>query len=303
MASHNEMPKLLSLNDGRTLCYQTYGALHGIPVFLFHGFPGCRLQAALIQEQAKAANICLIAFDRPGFGLSDPHPQRSILGVADDVVQLADHLGHAQFGLIGVSCGGAYAMATAVQLPDRVNHVSLVAGIGPMTIPAIREQQLPVLKVMFSLARLHRWLAAPLLLPDWLLFRSSADRAVRVLSALLSEPDRALLNTDAAAFALFGASLAEAYRQGPRGAMLEASLIARDRGFELEQISQTVDVHQAGVDRHVPLAMGQHIAQSIPLSQLHLHTEEGHLSILVNKATEILRRFQPAPTSLSLNSR
>ena len=36
--------------------------------------PGSRSQAALVAEQAKASGICLIAFDRPGFGQSTRQP-------------------------------------------------------------------------------------------------------------------------------------------------------------------------------------------------------------------------------------
>jgi len=95
-----------ALSDGRLLAYQCYGQVDGRPLYFFHGFPGSRLQAALLHEQALAAGVCLVAPDRPGFGRSTPDPQRTISGWSADVAQLADHLGHERFGVLGVSCGG-----------------------------------------------------------------------------------------------------------------------------------------------------------------------------------------------------
>lgn len=77
--------ELLTLDDGRALAFERFGDLAGDPVYFFHGFPGSRLQAALVAEQAKASGICLIAFDRPGFGQSTRQPARTICGIAEDV--------------------------------------------------------------------------------------------------------------------------------------------------------------------------------------------------------------------------
>jgi pimeloyl-ACP methyl ester carboxylesterase len=62
----------LHLSDGRHLAWRFYGRRDGAPILFFHGFPGSRLQAALVHAQAAAAGVALIAFDRPGFGASSP---------------------------------------------------------------------------------------------------------------------------------------------------------------------------------------------------------------------------------------
>ena len=43
--------------------------------------------------------------DRPGIGLSDPKPDRTIAGYADDVEALADALGLGRFAVLGASSG------------------------------------------------------------------------------------------------------------------------------------------------------------------------------------------------------
>lgn len=281
----------LELKDGRKLAYQFYGDPDGRPLFFFHGFPGCRLQAALVRQQAAAAGVCLIAVDRPGFGRSSPAPKRTLIGWPQDVVQLADHLGHRRFGVLGVSCGGPYALACAHELHARIHYVGLVAGIGPMDIPTIRQGQLPLLRLMFRLARINPRLISPLLYLDCVLFRSNPERAVRNLAAMLTPPDRNLLASDPRISVEFGASLAEAYHQGIGGALIEAHLIASARGFAMEDILLPVHIYQSGVDRNVPPAMGRHMAEQIPNSHFQIYPAEGHLSILVNRFGDCLRDF------------
>lgn len=285
------------LLDGRTLAYQCYGCPTGRPLYFFHGFPGSRLQAKLVHEQAATAGVCLIAPDRPGFGRSTYAPDRTILSWADDVAQLADALGHGHFSVLGVSCGGPYALACAHRLAKRLDYVGLVAGIGPMDVPSIRREQMRVLRLLFSLARIHPVLVAPFLFADRRLFRGDAKRAVQMLARMLTPPDRKLLATDTHLRTRFGASLAEAYVQGIAGAIREVQLIAGPRGFLLEHITCPVHLYQSGQDRHVPPAMGRYMAERIPNARLRIYPEEGHLSVLVHRFGDCLLDFLAACTN------
>lgn len=160
-----------------------------------------------------------------------------------------------------------------------------------MDVPAIKTGQLPVLRMMFSLARLSPVLVSPLLMMDYVLFSTNPERAVRTLSSMLTEPDRRLLASNKQVADDFGASLAEAYIQGIGGAMREAHLIGSKPEFALEDISVPVHIYQSGVDRNVPPAMGKYMADRIPGSRMMLYPEEGHLSIVVNKFGECLKDF------------
>jgi pimeloyl-ACP methyl ester carboxylesterase len=276
----------LPMPCGGILAYSLYGEPTGRAVHFFHGFPSSRLLAALVHEQAIAANVCLVAADRPGFGESSPRPGRSIQDWCAAVTCLADHLGQARIDVIGVSCGGAYALACASGMPARLRRVALVAGMGPMDRPEIRRAQLPALKLMFALSKLHPRLASPMFLLDRVLFRGDPERAVRVVARMLAAPDRAALVRDPELGRRFVASMAEAYRQGIAAAMHEAALIAKPRPYRLRDIRVPVHVLQGGVDRHVPEAMGAHLAQSLPDAHWHLFPDEGHLSILTNRFGE-----------------
>jgi pimeloyl-ACP methyl ester carboxylesterase len=284
-----DIDESLHVSDGRHLAYRVYGWASGEPVYFFHGFPGSRLQAAMLHGPATRAGIALVAFDRPGFGRSDPADAPSVDCVIPDVADLADHLGHRRFAVIGASCGGPYALATARLMPHRVSAVGLLAGMGPMNRPELRTQQLPLLRALFGLSRWHPSLASPLLVLDRVLFRSDPGRAVRVLSSMLTAPDRLLLESDALVRHAFAADLAEAYRQGIAGALGEARRIARHAAPSLRGIEAPVHVFQGGHDRHVPPAMGRFMAERLPRAQLHYFADEGHLSIAVNRFDECLK--------------
>ena len=223
-------------------------------------FLGNRLQAALAHGQALASGIALVAFDRPGFGLSDPANAPTVDHIAGDVLDLSDALGHRRFAVLGVSCGGPHALAAARLIPERVVAVGLLAGIGPMDQPRLRKGQLPLLRAMFGLARWYPGLISPLLAADRWMFRGNPERAVKALSSMLTPPDRRLIEGSAVVRQAFAASLAEAYRQGIGGAMQEAGRIARFTTAQLDGVRAPVHVFQSGQDRNVPPAMGRFMA-------------------------------------------
>lgn len=287
----NPSPATLSLSDGRTLAWLEHGAADGAPLMVFHGFPGSHAQAGLIDAHARRAGVRLIAPDRPGFGGSAPAPQRTILSWTRDVQELADHLRLVRFGVLGISCGGAYALACAYAIGERLNYVGLIAGMGPMDVPSIRRDQHPALKLLFGLSRLHPRLVAPMLRMDERIFGRDPLRAVQRLASMMTAPDRAFVASHPDEVAVFARSLAVAYQQGIEGPMLEAALIARPRGFELRDIRVPVHVYQGGHDRNVPPAMGEYLAAQLPANTYRFFPGEGHLSIVCNAADACLRDF------------
>lgn len=110
------------VRDGRSLSYQIYGDTDGRHLcFWFHGTPSCRLEAAGLDAAVlEDLSIKVVAVDRPGYGQSDPHPDRSYASLADDVAQIADQFGVQHFYVAGMSGGGPYALATLSYLPQRV---------------------------------------------------------------------------------------------------------------------------------------------------------------------------------------
>ena len=108
-------PSHIILSDGRSLSFAEYGDRQGKPVFYFHGFPGSSLEAKLAEKISLDTRVRFIGVDRPGYGFSSFKPARTISDLADDVVELADGLDIGRFSILGVSGGGPYAAACALQ--------------------------------------------------------------------------------------------------------------------------------------------------------------------------------------------
>ena len=105
----------------------------GEAVLLVHGFGG-DLDNWLFNLDALAEKATVYALDLPGHGqssktIADPSPA----GLSHALVGLMDAVGIADAHIVGHSVGGAVAMQTARDAPDRVKSLTLIcsAGLGP----------------------------------------------------------------------------------------------------------------------------------------------------------------------------
>ena len=71
--------------DGRNLCINETGVPDGVPVLVHHGTPESGLMYKDWIEDAETQGIRLIGYDRPGYGDSSPHPERSVADAVEDV--------------------------------------------------------------------------------------------------------------------------------------------------------------------------------------------------------------------------
>ena len=81
----------------------------------------------------------LVAIDFPGHGLSAHRPSGARYHFDDyvfDVLAALDALGWDQACLLGHSLGGAVACVTAAAAPERIDSLSLIEGLGPLSAPA-----------------------------------------------------------------------------------------------------------------------------------------------------------------------
>ena len=116
--------------DGRTLSVAEAGDPEGHGVFALHGTPGSRLFWHEAVEDAEKRGIRMVAYDRPGYGGSDPAPGRTVADAADDIGAIADALHIDRYAVYGGSGGGPHALANAVR-PDRVVAVAALASVAP----------------------------------------------------------------------------------------------------------------------------------------------------------------------------
>lgn len=277
------------LKDGRTLAYAEYGDAHGKPVLHLHGTPSSRLEGnlPLVDSSATGLGIRLIIPDRPGMGLSDFQPGRTLPDWPHDVIELADALGLERFVVVGLSGGGPYAAACAYQIPQRLTAVGIVSGVSPLDAPHIFDGMDRSDRQLFGLAGRAPWLLRLVL---WYMareLRRNPDRALAQMAAELSTPDQAVLAESDIREAFIQTSL-EAFRHGTRGATRDCTLCARPWGFRPQDIRVPVHLWHGVVDTTCPIPMGRYMARVIPDCQAHWLPQEGHYSLIARHYEELL---------------
>lgn len=272
----------IALPDGRQLAYAESGAPTGQPLLVCHGFPGSRLFGELLASTAYALGIRLITPDRPGLGESSPSPGHSIGEWPHDVRVLLDHLDIAVLPVLGVSAGGPYALACAAVLGARVPRVALVGSVAP---PATDVDSRGVLDNVMGTMRSRT--QQTVLAIAGRQIRHDAERFLRRTAARLPHPDRALYEQDAVR-AVLRADLLEAFRHGSSGAVEDAAAADRPWGFALEDVTVPVAFWYGALDRQVPARAAEEYAATFPNATVKVVPDEGHLSVLLGCADEIL---------------
>jgi pimeloyl-ACP methyl ester carboxylesterase len=127
--------------DGRTVGFADFGPPGGRPVLWCHGGPGSRLEPSQVAAAATEAGYRMIGVDRPGYGLSTPWPGRTIAAWVADGLAVLDALDVERCAAVGVSTGGAYALALAAAAPERVTGVVACCALTDMRWPEGRLLQ------------------------------------------------------------------------------------------------------------------------------------------------------------------
>ncbi|MFQ5852166.1 MAG: alpha/beta fold hydrolase [Candidatus Binatia bacterium] len=277
----------ITLADGRTLACLALGELGGAPVMYFHGYPGSRLEARLAAGAARRLGWRMFAPDRPGFGESTFRPGRTLGAWAADVAHLADRLGLERFAVVGVSGGGPYALACAARIPERLSRVALVCALGPTARKDLTDGMVTLNRVALAVGSRMPLLAGLAIDLAARLIRRHPEPSLAYMLASAPPADRMVL-ADPGYRELFAESMAEALRQGGRGAAWELSLLARPWDFRLEEVRAPVRIWQGLADNIVPPAIARHLAAVLPHSEPHYLPDEGHISLIVRHVDAVL---------------
>ena len=287
----------LKLRDGRSIGYAEYGYPQGKPILHFHGSPSSRLEGNLSQanEIAVELGIRLIFPDRPGIGLSDFKPHRTLLDWADDVAELADRLNLDQFAVLGLSGGVPHAAACAYKIPHRLTTVGLMAGISPLNTPRVFQGMSRSNRLQITIARKAPWLLRVLFWQVSRELHGNPERVVAQFADELSEPDKAVVaHGNFSKFLI--QMLREAFRSGSRGLSWDQTIITRPWGFRLDEIAIKTHLWHGEMDTLCPINMGHYLAEAIPNCSAQFLPKQGHLSLYVNHYKEILITLSSAST-------
>jgi pimeloyl-ACP methyl ester carboxylesterase len=274
--------RTITLQDGRTLAYTEHGDLSGQPVFFIHGNPGSRLMRHPDESIGESLGLRIIAPDRPGYGMSDFLPKRTLLDFPDDIAQLADSLEIADFAMMGVSAGGPCVAATACKLPERVKAAAIVSGASPVDREGAFEGMNDAFRTAFELsAKYPEWLLRYLTGRQMAATLADPEKALAVTNARRSPADIALLDDPAIREQVVG-YWRESARQGVKGIVREARILTSPWGFRLEDIQPRVHLWYWADDTAVPPQMGEYLAAHIPNTVTHFLPGGGHLAFFTH---------------------
>jgi pimeloyl-ACP methyl ester carboxylesterase len=234
-------------------------------------------------QAGKALRLAIIAPDRWGYGLSDPHAAPSLPAFADDMAALMDHLGRGRFAVGGISGGGPYAAAVAARLGPRVTALALVSPVGPIADGAGSR----------ALSRFHRFCFA--VLPRApattatvfrvfrLSLRHSPRMAARLATLRAGPKDKALIARPEVAARLLG-SFREGLRPGMAGPINDVRIFSEPWGVSLAAIRAPTRLWIGTADTAVPLAAARLLARAIGGCVTTELAGEGHFWVAAHYA-------------------
>jgi pimeloyl-ACP methyl ester carboxylesterase len=276
--------------DGRTLEVLTGGAPDGFPLLYHGGSPSAAVAYEPLDSAARAHDLRLITYSRPGYGDSTARPRaepRMVDDVADSVAIL-DELEVERFVTLGWSGGGPRALACAAQLPDRCLAAASLAGVAPYDgegldwMAGMAEENV----VEYTAAAAGREAYDAYLEEEFLpVLMADADDLAEAMGGLLPEADKAAMDRG------FTEWLTETFHragtQRTAGVLDDGQAAVRSWGFDLDDIRVPVAIYQGRQDAMVPFAHGEWLAAHVPGAEVHLTDDDGHLT-LVTRLPEIL---------------
>jgi pimeloyl-ACP methyl ester carboxylesterase len=266
----------LVIRRWRSLAVRRWGDPQGSPVFLLHGTPGSRLSVKPHDDDLRQLGVCLITYDRPGYGRSQPQPGRSVADAADDVRAIADHFGHRTFGVIGRSGGGPHALACAALLPGRVTRVASLVGLAPYGVSGLDwlEGMVESNRLQYDAAKRGRRELDQLLYPRVVAMRANPAHLLDVieteaLEAMLNDPHYRAATID---------SVAEALERSLDGWASDTFAFIRPWGFDPRWIDVPTLLWHGVRDVFSPVSHARWLAERIKGAVLHLSDEGTHLT-------------------------
>lgn len=273
----------LLLSADREVAWAEYGVPTGPAVLFFHGGSDSRLAGRLLAGASEEIGIRLICPDRPGFGASTFQKRRTFRDYPADISELTDHLGVADFAVLGHSGGGPHALACAAMLDSRVCAASTVSSVAPPDAatkgihPAFRfvnflmkSPRMYRSMVRSQVRQMHnspqRWLDVwgRMQPADGDMFKEHPETANEIVNEMV-----------------------EAIRNGIDGVVHEASLYHRAWDINLTTITPPTHIWHGLNDRQAAPSWARHLAATIPTATLTMVRDGGHFSTMTDHADQI----------------
>jgi pimeloyl-ACP methyl ester carboxylesterase len=215
-----------------------------------------------------------------------------VAGYPAIVARFADCLGVGEFGVVGTSGGGRYALSCGSALADRVRRVAVVSSTAPSDLPGVRQTWGKQDRRLYTTAA-----KAPWILWAWMAkiardLRRDPGRMLKLLPQMSPADERAVQRADVRG--VIQEMSTEAFRPGGRGAAHDLRLEALPWGINLESITAPVDVWHGRDDTIVRIEQAEILAAAIPGAQRHFLADHGHFSLVFTLAASYLEPFRTA---------
>ncbi|WP_275076472.1 alpha/beta fold hydrolase [Providencia rettgeri] len=280
----NPRQHIMTLPDGRQLCWFESGPKTGFPVIFCTG-AGMSGNLGFGLDLLEKYNIRLIVPERAGLGDSTFHAHKSLKSVALDIQALLDNQGIKQFSVLGFSQGGVFAMAVAHYCQPV--SLSIVSGQDQFEHPATRA------KLTADVVNLQEQaLNTPENLSDWLQKNVTGEWLLAFILNCGAEIDQQLYNEEHFLEA-YTDCMCRAFSQGNQGYVQDLLLSLQNWEFNPEDITCPTALWYGELDMstvHSP-DFGDVLADRFFNCNHHLYTQEGG-SLLWTQADAILTDLQ-----------
>lgn len=282
--------RFVHLADGRRLAYREHGDPAGRAVLTFHEGLGSSLMPPDTDAAARRLGLRVVNVERPGFGQSDPRPDYSFDGVAQDMVELCDQIGLERLQIAAVLSGTPSAIATAIALGKRVQRVLIYSGRPPRSQPEAVRNPLTLIR---SRIEANAWLVETFLAV--LRLRLSPAMMMRVMqrASAQSPGDQAYLAAHPEAATYVAAYMAECLAHSSRGPADELRAFRRGRNMSVSGLKAPLIVWHGEQDRLAPLPQLLSFLGAYA-SEVHVRPGVGHF-LLLRHWDDILREMAAGP--------
>jgi pimeloyl-ACP methyl ester carboxylesterase len=273
--------RTIAVGGGRELCVEMAGEPDGKPILFHPGEPMSRRLYGPWIADAEKKGIRLIAYDRPAYGGSTADPGYTVASAAQDVLAIAEALGHDRLGIWGISGGGPYALACAALLPDVAVAVAAVASIAPYGVEGfdyfagMGESNVESFKLFFSDPEASR---RDVREGREAVLAATPAQLAEQLESLLSPVDAEVMTGELARWLTETNKVALA--PGDQGWWDDGVAHLTSWGFDLRVIRLPVKIWHGQQDRFAPVQHGEWLAASIPGAEADISDHDGHLTMI-----------------------
>ncbi|XP_060201227.1 uncharacterized protein LOC132629853 isoform X1 [Lycium barbarum] len=284
----------IKLSDGRHLAYKEQGVPKDqakYKIIFIHGFDCCRHDVAfastLSPDVIESLGIYIVSFDRPGYGESDPHPQRTPQSLARDVEELADQLKlGSKFYVTGFSMGGQAVWGCLKYIPHRLAGAALLTPVANFWWPGFPANLTE--KIYYNMPAPDLWTVRVAHYLPWLTYWWNTQKFFPSSRVAAHSPD--IFSTQDKQLAPRFDSSQEPYRaqirQQGEFESIHRDMIIGIKTWEFDPMDLedpfpnnegSVHIWQGDEDGLVPVVLLRYVAERLPWIRYHEIKGGGHL--------------------------